>query len=406
MNAAALPIIEAAVRNGEAMGVLFGPFGGQDHYGSTLNPFERHGSNPVTRLDALGLSWGMDDDIDEAIGSLYSQGASAAADYYRFFENTAKLMIQATIEGLVIAMVPGGVYWVSIYHMSHAAADMQSDGLNWSNGLELGLSVLPLAGRIGTSFAETFNEMRAMRPSYARSPCNCFVAGTLVNTPDGLRPIETLRTGDEVMTRPENTPDASARPGRVSGVLHAMSAAVVWVTLSTGSTVGITPEHQVWTFQDGWTYANRLAIGDTFADQDGRAVRIVALTMDANATDVYNLEVAGTFTFFVHDIWVHNDSCWTHHIATNKNWVAEPQWSRHFAELFAKGNMTLEDAANQVVIASHAGPHSQTYHRMVYDTMKRAIEGLNTPEDIAKALRGALQQLAAKIREDPGIINR
>ena len=56
---------------------------------------------------------------------------------------------------------------------------------------------------------------------------SCFVAGTPLLTPDGAKPIEQFRVGDEVLSRDEYDPEADVRPrkvlqvfARVSPVLH------------------------------------------------------------------------------------------------------------------------------------------------------------------------------------------
>ena len=48
-----------------------------------------------------------------------------------------------------------------------------------------------------------------------------------------------------------------------------------------------------------------------------------------------------------------------HHIATNKNWIRDPQWSKLFQELFARAGMTLEESANLVELPAefHKRPH-------------------------------------------------
>jgi hypothetical protein len=65
----------------------------------------------------------------------------------------------------------------------------------------------------------------------------------------------------------------------------------------------------VWTCEDGWTYAGTLEIGDHVVALGGATVEIVGLTLDETPTFVYNFEVDGTFTYFAHDVWVHNNSC-------------------------------------------------------------------------------------------------
>ncbi len=92
-----------------------------------------------------------------------------------------------------------------------------------------------------------------------------------------------------------------------------------------------------------------------------------------------------------------------HHIATNKNWIRDPQWSRKFQELFAQGGMTLEDAANIVELPAelHRGPHAQGYHQWVRDRLKEAIAGLDDPAQIQNRLTRELRAIAEELRAHP-----
>ena len=92
-----------------------------------------------------------------------------------------------------------------------------------------------------------------------------------------------------------------------------------------------------------------------------------------------------------------------HHIATNKNWIRDPQWSKLFQELFAQAGMTLEEAANIVELPAslHKGPHSQAYHQWVYDELSRAIQGLRKKEEIRAALEARLRWIAEQLQAHP-----
>jgi hypothetical protein len=98
-------------------------------------------------------------------------------------------------------------------------------------------------------------------------------------------------------------------PGRVTRVFRDIAPAIVWLTLISGQTMGVTPDHEVWTAQSGWTTAGELTAGDTFAALDGQPVAIVDAVVDRRPRPIYNLEVDGTFTYFAEGVWVHNNSC-------------------------------------------------------------------------------------------------
>ena len=92
-----------------------------------------------------------------------------------------------------------------------------------------------------------------------------------------------------------------------------------------------------------------------------------------------------------------------HHIATNKNWIRDPQWSKLFQELFAQAGMTLEEAANLVELPAefHKGPHPQAYHQWVYRELSKAIQGLRKKEEIRAALEARLRWIAEQLQAHP-----
>jgi hypothetical protein len=95
----------------------------------------------------------------------------------------------------------------------------------------------------------------------------CFVAGTSVRTKDGLKPIEQIKVGDWVLSRPEN-PDDGTETGykRVTKTFLFDSREVVrfwWAPNSQAQweeteSVYVTPNHPVWLNPDGWVAMGRL----------------------------------------------------------------------------------------------------------------------------------------------------
>lgn len=135
------------------------------------------------------------------------------------------------------------------------------------------------------------------------------MADTTVDTPAGPVPIQAVGVGDEVLSRDQECPDEPVRPARVTRVVRSVAPMILWLTLAGGQTMGVTPGHEVWTHQAGWTHAAALHPGDTFASRDGQALTILSIRVDPTPTPIYNLEVDGTFTYFANGAWVHNNSC-------------------------------------------------------------------------------------------------
>jgi len=94
----------------------------------------------------------------------------------------------------------------------------------------------------------------------------CFVAGTLVHTREGLKPIEQIKVGDWVLSRPED-PEQGTETGykRVTKTFRFVDKEVVqfwWEPLSgegdgEAESVCVTPNHPVWVNPHGWVAVGR-----------------------------------------------------------------------------------------------------------------------------------------------------
>lgn len=104
----------------------------------------------------------------------------------------------------------------------------------------------------------------------------CFVAGTMVHTKDGLKPIEQIKVGDWVLSRPENPEEGTETAyKRVTKTFRFEDKPVVnlaWFQRpaddptgekygglkSTFDWVFVTPNHPVWVQGHGWMAVERL----------------------------------------------------------------------------------------------------------------------------------------------------
>jgi hypothetical protein len=77
----------------------------------------------------------------------------------------------------------------------------------------------------------------------------CFVSGTMVDTPEGEKPIESLWVGDRVW--------CAAGVGRITKVFRRVSNRLVTIKTGLGRTITTTPDHPFFT-QDGWKKACQL----------------------------------------------------------------------------------------------------------------------------------------------------
>jgi hypothetical protein len=98
-----------------------------------------------------------------------------------------------------------------------------------------------------------------------------------------------------------------------------------------------------------------------------------------------------------------------HHIATVENTKSTARggpWTKRFKDLFDKAGMSMEDPANKVKLSRHYGPHPEEYHQVVFDTLNDAVRKCVTRSECERALRNALQELAADITRNGSKLNR
>ncbi len=136
---------------------------------------------------------------------------------------------------------------------------------------------------------------------------NSVAEGTLVDTAEGLRPIETLEPGDLVWTRRDDPLNPGEFLAPVAGVWRGQGAEIVRVMVG-GDELLLTPDHPVWTEANGWVHADALGPDDSLVMAGGLPVRVTAVAPESGAVPVYNLAVEEGETFFVGEsrTWVHN----------------------------------------------------------------------------------------------------
>jgi hypothetical protein len=151
-------------------------------------------------------------------------------------------------------------------------------------------------------------------------PIRCFVAGTLVLTPLGPVPIESLCTGDQVVSFDDQTGEVQIN--RVLDTVQVASAAIIDLTLQYphGGTeqLGTTDDHPFYVTLrangdgvQGWVQASQLQGGDEVRTLTGTAL-VYAVSFTSRWETVYNLQVEGTSTYYVGSggVGVHNCGEW------------------------------------------------------------------------------------------------
>jgi Pretoxin HINT domain len=126
------------------------------------------------------------------------------------------------------------------------------------------------------------------------SHVSCFAKGTPVRTRSGLRPIEALRVGDQVLTQDTTTGALGYQP--VVSVAHNRPADTIRIKTE-DDVIVTTGIHRFWKANQGWVMARDILRGDWLRTSGGLA-QVHAIERGPTQP-VYNLEVLGNHSFFV-----------------------------------------------------------------------------------------------------------
>lgn len=169
---------------------------------------------------------------------------------------------------------------------------------------------------------------------------NCFLAGTLVETDQGMKPIEQIEVGDQVLAHPEggfhrgerafkpvvrlsrNTTRQVCRltigPARPQGRTEAH---VVGEAKEGGDSeepppasqqILCTPNHPIFLVGRGWIFTGKLKPGDLLVGASGTLLEVRAVEVWDELAPIFNFEVEEWHTYFVagrsgaESVWVHN----------------------------------------------------------------------------------------------------
>jgi hypothetical protein len=138
----------------------------------------------------------------------------------------------------------------------------------------------------------TFSDFVNLAGSYTHSAC--FAAGTPVQTVAGLRPIESIRVGDRVLSQAASTGVLTFQP--VVAIHRSATSPTIRIMIGDESFVA-TGIHRFWKAGKGWAMARELKAGDQLR-MVGGTVTVKSIAADQDQP-VYNLEVGENRDFFV-----------------------------------------------------------------------------------------------------------
>ncbi|AWV32376.1 polymorphic toxin-type HINT domain-containing protein [Paenibacillus odorifer] len=166
-------------------------------------------------------------------------------------------------------------------------------------------------------------------------PCNCFIAGTKVQTDEGEKNIEDIEVGDRVLAKDENSPDGELAYKEVTALFRNQRDDIIKLYVGE-QVIETTNNHPFYVEGKGWVLAEELQAGDKLQKADGSNLTIdkVELVKQNEPVTVYNFAVADYHTYYVTDlgIWVHNTNTGDCIIKTGDKTPGGHSFSEHGAE--------------------------------------------------------------------------
>jgi len=130
----------------------------------------------------------------------------------------------------------------------------------------------------------------------------CFPAGTKISTPQGVKNIEDLKEGDEILSFNK---DKNIEIDVIEKVFEHENNKILKITLWGGSVIRATPNHWFFNEYNRFTPLENFKVGDVLIHESGDVMPIEKIEEDGNEK-VYNFHVFKNHTYIANNIFVHN----------------------------------------------------------------------------------------------------
>ena len=131
----------------------------------------------------------------------------------------------------------------------------------------------------------------------------CFVAGTKVKTESGYKNIEDIKIGEKVYSYNLDTNELELK--EVTHLIRSTTMDTFKMTIG-NKTIEMSPRHQIYIIDKGWTRAYDVKSGDMMLSINGEKIEITNIEYIKydKPIQTYNLTVEGNSNYFVTDIQV------------------------------------------------------------------------------------------------------
>ena len=256
----------------------------------------------------------------------------------------------------------------------------------------------------------------------------CFVAGTLIATGDGFRPIEEVRAGDVVLSWNEKSGEIGFN--KVTQTFVRTADLIYGVTYEDGTFIETTWNHRFYIKGRGWILAKDLREGDLSLTAssirgESRALKITNIIQDERDETVYNFEVSRDHTYFVSEagVLVHNDSYLTNpskfniakrylrgisdeeikEVYDGENAVKNFRLGQIYGEYFWKveAYVVIEEFTK-----SGLPQNDESFFEFAFEHIRKQLKqntGLTDPVEIEAFIAGARDYYLIEMRGKPGL---
>ncbi|MCD1258816.1 Hint domain-containing protein [Paenibacillus athensensis] len=201
----------------------------------------------------------------------------------------------------------------------------------------------------GERYAQKAVDISGEAIEYAKNlPCNCFTAGTKVQTDKGETNVEDIKVGDRVLSKNEETGEIAYK--EVTATFNHETDEIYKIYVGE-QIIEATFNHPFWVQGKGWTFVKDLKVGDLLVQSDNNTLKIDIIEKEKKQVKVYNMTVDGFHTYFVSDlsIWVHNTDCG---FILSKNNIEH--FKKHIASEFANQVGYLSDKQLESKLAKNS----------------------------------------------------